>query len=201
MKTAVYPGTFDPLTFGHVGIVKRGLKIFDHIIVAPANISTKKPLFDFRERVALIEKTFAAESRVSVEGFNGLLVDYVREAGACAILRGMRAVSDFEYEFQMALMNRKLERQIETVFLMTDYRWLYISSTIVKEVAHAGGDVRGLVPDPVYTRMLECFPAMAAAAAHSPLTPRQRSDGGDPDDPDDPDGPDGCRGWDAAPEA
>ncbi|TVM20029.1 pantetheine-phosphate adenylyltransferase [Oceanidesulfovibrio indonesiensis] len=152
---AVYPGTFDPLTFGHVGIIKRGLDVFDQIVVAVAVKTSKSPLFNLKERIALARETFADNDRVTVESFDGLLVDYVVERGAKAILRGLRAVSDFEYEFQMALMNRRLNHQVQTVFLMTDYRWLYISSTIIKEAARAGGDVRGLVPDPVYYRLME----------------------------------------------
>lgn len=152
---AIYPGTFDPLTFGHVGIVKRGLDVFDKIIVAVAVKTAKSPLFNLKERIALAKESFAGEDRITVESFDGLLVDYAVERGARAILRGLRAVSDFEYEFSLALMNRRLNRQVQTVFLMTDYRWLYISSTIIKEAARAGGDVRGLVPDPVYFRLME----------------------------------------------
>lgn len=148
-KIAVYPGTFDPLTNGHVSLVKRGLKIFDEVIVAVALHSPKKPLFSLEERVNLAKEVFASCPKVRVESFSGLLIDYVRQKEAVAILRGLRAVSDFEYEFQMALMNRKLSREIQTVFLMTDYKWLYISSTIVKEVASLGGDINGLVPEVV----------------------------------------------------
>jgi pantetheine-phosphate adenylyltransferase len=135
---AIYPGTFDPLTFGHVSLIMRGLDIFESITVAVAHDSTKKPLFSLEERVDMAKEFFAHEPRVEVEGFKGLLVSYVEQRGSHAILRGLRAVSDFEYEFQMALMNRKLNRAIQTVFLMTDYRWLYISSTIIKEAARRG---------------------------------------------------------------
>lgn len=140
-----------------MSLVKRGLDIFDSIVVAVAKHSTKNPLFTLEERVAMAKEAFGNEPRVTVEPFYGLLVRYVEQRGARAILRGLRAVSDFEYEFQMALMNRKLSRQIQTMFLMTDYRWLYISSTIVKEAAKHGGDVRGLVPDNVYFRMMERY--------------------------------------------
>lgn len=140
-----------------MSLVKRGLDIFDQIVVAVAKHSTKNPLFNLEERVSMAQEAFAHEPRVTVEPFYGLLVRYVEERGARAILRGLRAVSDFEYEFQMALMNRKLSRQVQTLFLMTDYRWLYISSTIVKEAAKHGGDVRGLVPDHVYFRMMERY--------------------------------------------
>jgi len=156
---AVYPGTFDPLTNGHVSLVHRAAKIFDSVILAVAGDSHKTPLFSLEERVAIAEEVFANDSRVMVEGFRGLLVEYVRSRHAKVILRGMRAVSDFEFEFQMALMNRKLDRSIETVFVMTDYRWLYISSTIVKEVAKNGGDIRGLVPDVVRGRVLARYGA------------------------------------------
>ncbi|SDN79065.1 Phosphopantetheine adenylyltransferase [Desulfonauticus submarinus] len=145
-KIAVYPGTFDPLTNGHVSLVKRGLRIFDTIILAIAYNSPKKTLFSLKERVSLAKEVFKNEPKVKVESFEGLLMDYVNKKKAVAILRGLRAVSDFEYEFQMALMNRKLSPEVQTVFLMTDYKWLYISSTIIKEVASLGGNVEGLVP-------------------------------------------------------
>ena len=146
LKTAVYPGTFDPLTNGHISLVRRGLIIFDQIIVAVALHTPKTPLFTLEERVSMTRKAFIDEPRVKVERFEGLLVDYVKSQKASAILRGMRAVADFEYEFQMALMNRRLDRGIQTVFLMTDYKWLYISSTLIKDVARLGGDIHGLVP-------------------------------------------------------
>ena len=148
-KVAVYPGTFDPLTNGHVSLIRRGLDIFDRIIVAVARDTPKMPLFTLEERVAMASEALADEPRVVAEPFEGLLVNYVERKGASAILRGLRAVSDFEYEFQLALMNRRLNRKVQTIFLMTDYKWLYISSTIIKEAARYGGDVRGLVPDNV----------------------------------------------------
>lgn len=148
-RLAVYPGTFDPLTMGHVSLIRRGLKVFDTIVLAIAESTPKNTLLSIEERVALAEEIFADEDRIIVDPFNSLLINYVQRKKAGAILRGLRAVSDFEYEFQMALMNRKLEHKIETVFLMTDFKWMYLSSTIVKEVAQYGGDVRGLVPDPV----------------------------------------------------
>ncbi|MBG0789274.1 MAG: pantetheine-phosphate adenylyltransferase [Desulfovibrionaceae bacterium] len=148
-RIAVFPGTFDPMTMGHVSLARRGLRVFDKLIIAVAESTPKKTLFSIEERVALIKEVFRHEERVVVEPFNTLLIDYVASKGAGSIVRGLRAVSDFEYEFQMALMNRKLERDIETVFMMTDFKWMYLSSTIVKEVAQYRGDVHGLVPGPV----------------------------------------------------
>lgn len=155
---AVYPGTFDPMTNGHVSLVKRGLAIFDEIVVAVAKDTLKKPLFSLGERVDMGREVFKDNSRVTVESFSGLLVDYAEEKGASAIMRGLRAVSDFEMEFQLALMNRKLKRSIQTVFLMTDYKWLYISSTIIKEAACLGGEINGLVPAIVKQKLLERCP-------------------------------------------
>ena len=157
LKTAVYPGTFDPLTNGHVSLVKRGLDIFDEIVVGVALHSPKDPLFNLEERVEMTARAFTDQSRVRVEPFEGLLVDYVRSQKAVAILRGMRAVADFEYEFQMALMNRRLDRNIQTAFLMTDYKWLYISSTLIKDVARLGGDIKGLVPSNIEEELLKKF--------------------------------------------
>jgi len=148
-KTAVYPGTFDPLTMGHVSLIRRSLKVFDTVILAVAESTPKKTLFSVGERVELAKEVFRNEENLIIEPFNNLLINYVEDKGAGVIVRGLRAVSDFEYEFQMALMNRKLERDIETVFMMTDFKWMYLSSTIVKEVAKYSGDVCGLVPGPV----------------------------------------------------
>ena len=148
VRTAVYPGSFDPLTNGHVSLVRRGLKLFDRVIVAVARNSRKTALFTVEERMAMARETFSRYPAVEVDTFDGLTVEYAESKGA-AILRGMRAVSDFEMEFQLALMNRRLNRTVQTVFLMTDYKWLYISSTIIKEAASLGGDIRGLVPENV----------------------------------------------------
>ncbi len=156
-RWAVYPGTFDPLTNGHVSLLRRGLQVFDGVILAVAKDTSKTPLFTLDERIGMAREVFAQDGRVKVEGFSGLLVDYVSRRGAHVILRGLRAVSDFEYEFQMALMNRRLDHSLQTLFLMTDFKWLYISSTIVKEAAKHGGNVHGLVPDLVETRLLERF--------------------------------------------
>lgn len=152
-RTIVYPGTFDPITNGHIDLIKRALKLFDSVIVAVGVHPGKQPLFDFDERVEMIKQTVGTMDRVKVEAFDGLLVDFVRRHGANAILRGLRAVSDFEYELQRAIMNRKLDRNIETVFLMTGFRWIFVSSTIVKEAAQFGGSLEGLVPPLVEERM------------------------------------------------
>jgi len=147
-RIAVYPGTFDPLTNGHLSLIRRSRELFDRIVVAVAAATPKMPLFTLEERVQLAREAVGnRDSGIVVESFDGLLVDYVAKRGSCILLRGLRAVSDFEYEFQLALMNRRLRRDMQTVFLMTDYQWLYISSTIVKAAASLGGDVHGLVPD------------------------------------------------------
>jgi pantetheine-phosphate adenylyltransferase len=155
-KLAVYPGSFDPITNGHLDLMQRALKIFDRVIIAVASNPAKEHLFTLEERVRMIRESLTEHplcERVTVETFDGLLVNYVEKKGAKAIIRGLRAVSDFEYEFQMALMNRKLCNDIETLYLMTGMRWIYISSRIIKEVVVAGGGVKGLVPD-VVERML-----------------------------------------------
>ena len=157
---AVYPGTFDPITNGHLDIVNRALHIFDRVVVAVAVNAGKQPLFSLEERTWMIKKCFGPEEkRISVGSVEGLLVDYAYTHGANAIIRGLRAVSDFDYEFQLALMNRRIEREVETVFLMTGFRWIYISSSIIKEAARHGGDVSGLVPDHVCEKLRERFMA------------------------------------------
>ena len=152
-KIAVYPGSFDPVTFGHIDIVKRGRKIFDHIIVAILNNPAKKALFSIDERLEMLKHCMKDIPGLTFDAFDGLLVDYVKKSGACAVLRGMRAVSDFEKEFQLALMNRKLDRDIETVFLMTGMRWFFTSSSIIKEAATFGGDISDMVPSMVNERV------------------------------------------------
>ena len=157
MKTALYPGTFDPLTNGHASLVRRGCDVFDHVIVGVAEATGKNTLFSLEERVGLAAEAFKGNPRVSVESFSGLTVDFAERKKVTAILRGLRAVSDFEYEFQLALMNRRMNREIQTVFLMTDYQWLYISSTIIKAVASQCGDIKGLVPENVRAALAKRF--------------------------------------------
>lgn len=158
-KTAVYPGTFDPLTNGHLDLIRRGLGIFDEIIIAVARGSKKGTLFTLQERVGMIQEGVAGIEGVRVESFDTLLVDYVADKNAVAIIRGLRAVSDFEYEMQMALMNRKLDQNLETVFMMPSLRYIFLSSTIVKEAASFGGEVEGLVPQHVERALREKFSA------------------------------------------
>ena len=150
---AVYPGSFDPLTNGHVDIISRGARLFDRIIVAILVNAEKSPLFTMDERVDITRSVFKAHSNVEVDTFDGLLVDYVERREAQVIVRGLRAVSDFEFEFQMALMNRRLRPKIETVFMMPAEQYTYISSRLIKEVFSLGGRVEGLVPDLVEQRL------------------------------------------------
>ncbi|MFC1512844.1 pantetheine-phosphate adenylyltransferase [Thermodesulfobacteriota bacterium] len=157
-RIAVYPGTFDPVTKGHLDIINRALTLFDRVIIAVAINATKQPVFSLQERMEMIRQCFPAdEKRIEVDSVSGLIVDYAYTKGANAIIRGLRAVSDFDYEFQLALMNRRIEREVETVFLMTGFRWIYISSSIIKDVARHGGDVSGLVPDHVCERLRQRF--------------------------------------------
>lgn len=146
-RVAIYPGSFDPMTMGHLNIVHRSLEIFDRVIVGVLNHPDKKALFSPAERVDLMKRVFHDESRVEVESFEGLLVDYVKKQGAHTVIRGLRAVQDFEYEFQMTTMNRRLAPDVDTVFMMTAEEYFYIASRTVKEVASLGGDITGLVPD------------------------------------------------------
>ncbi|MBJ6762889.1 pantetheine-phosphate adenylyltransferase [Myxococcaceae bacterium JPH2] len=156
MPVAIYPGSFDPLTNGHLSLIQRSLKMFDRLIVAIAVNPKKTPLFSQEERRELILDA-VKDSRVEVDSFHGLLVDYVRSRNVGVIVRGLRAVSDFEYEFQLANMNRKLAPNVETVFMMTGEDYFYISSQLVREVASFGGDVSGLVPDNVNARLKAKF--------------------------------------------
>ncbi|MDY6792260.1 MAG: pantetheine-phosphate adenylyltransferase [Thermodesulfobacteriota bacterium] len=156
-KVAIYPGSFDPVTNGHLDILKRGLKIFDKIIVAILYNPGKDYLFSIKERIDMLEKSLQNFSNVELDTSDGLLVNYAAQKKSCALLRGMRAVSDFEYEFQMALMNRRLNREVQTVFLMTGLRWIFTSSSIIKEAARFGGDVSGMVPPLVNRKLKEKY--------------------------------------------
>jgi len=155
MKLAVYPGSYDPLTNGHVDIIERGTHLFDKIIVAILVNVEKSPLFTMEERVEIVREVFKGRPNVEVDTFDGLLVDYVAKRKADVIVRGLRALSDFEAEFQMALMNRRLGPHIETVFMMPAEQYTYISSRLIKEVFSLGGQVRGLVPEVVESRLRE----------------------------------------------
>ncbi|MCF8055584.1 MAG: pantetheine-phosphate adenylyltransferase [Desulfocapsa sp.] len=155
---AVYPGTFDPITMGHLDIIDRALNLFDKVIIAIAINPGKEPLFPLEERVEMVKQCFPHDySRIEVDTVSGLLVQYAADKGAQAIIRGLRAVSDFDYEFQLALMNKKLKRDVDTIFLMPGFRWIYISSSIIKDAARHGGDVCELVPEHVNQRLLDLF--------------------------------------------
>lgn len=156
MKTALYPGTFDPITNGHIDIIERASRLFDRIIVTVARNPAKSPLLTAEERVFLIQQVLAeieTKATLLVETFEGLIVDFAKKHKASAIIRGLRAVSDFEYEFQMALMNRRLNQDVSTVFLMPHERYTYLNSTIVKEVASFGGDISNFVPHVVEMKL------------------------------------------------
>jgi len=152
---AIYPGSFDPLTNGHVDIIRRGAHLFDRIVIAVLVNLEKAPLFTVPERVEIACEIFAGNTNVEVDTFDGLLVDYARKRGARVIVKGLRAVSDFEFEMQMALMNRKLNPEVETVFMMPTQPYTYVSSRLVKEVVALGGSVHGLVPESVEKRLRE----------------------------------------------
>jgi pantetheine-phosphate adenylyltransferase len=154
---AIYPGTFDPITNGHLDLIERGLRIFDHIIVAVAEGSYKKTLFTVAERLEMMRDVLGAKPNVTIDSFQGLLVDYVKSQKATVVLRGLRAITDFEYEFQMAMMNRRLEPEVETVFLMTGLRWVFLSSSILKEAAMHGGNIEGMVSEFVYKKLREKY--------------------------------------------
>jgi pantetheine-phosphate adenylyltransferase len=154
---AIYPGTFDPITNGHLDLIERGLRIFDHIIVAVAEGSYKKTLFTVEERLVMMRDALGNHPNVSIDSFQGLLVNYVKSKQGAVVLRGLRAVTDFEYEFQMAMMNRRLEPEIETVFLMTGLRWVFLSSSILKEAAMHGGNIEGMVTEMVYKKLREKY--------------------------------------------
>lgn len=156
-KIAIYPGTFDPITNGHLDLIKRALRIFDDVIIAVAPSYKKQPLFSLKERLYMIDIAVKKFKKIKIETFNGLLVDYVKRRKGIAILRGLRAMSDFEYELQMAHMNRRLGPDIETVFMMPSEEYSFLTSSIVKEVASFGGSVRNLVPKEVEQALKEKF--------------------------------------------
>lgn len=155
MRTAIYPGSFDPLTNGHLDVIERAVKLFDHVIVAVAKNESKQPLFSLEERVDLVRRCIKHISNVEVDSFDGLLVDYAKQRSAQAIVRGLRAISDFEFEFQLALMNRKLNEKVETIFMMPKDTYTFLSSRITKEIARLGGDISAFVPAQVRTALLE----------------------------------------------
>ena len=164
MTRAIYPGSFDPLTLGHVDVIERALRLFDEVVVAAAPSEGKGPLFQIDERLELIRESLSGEKRIKVKKLDGLLVDFVTAEKAQVIVRGLRAVSDFEFEFQMALMNRRLAPGVETIFLMPKEDYSYISSRIVKEVARLGGDVSGVVPPSVAAALRKKFAGGASPA-------------------------------------
>jgi len=149
MKRAIFPGSFDPITDGHIDVIKRALKLFDHITIAVAHRKEKSPIFTLKEREELVKKVTANISRVDVKSFTGLLVDFVKKEKACTIIRGLRTISDFDYEFQMALTNRKIAPDIETIFFLASEQYAYLSASLVKEIARMGGDLSEFLPDPV----------------------------------------------------
>lgn len=153
MTHAIYPGSFDPITNGHMSIIESGLRVFDRVVVAVLGNPKKNAMFTVEERKEMIREAVGNESRIEVDSFDGLLVDYCRERNAVAVLRGLRAVADFEYELQMANMNRHLNEEVETVFLMANDAYFYVSSNLVKEAAKLGGDVSALVPEAVNRRL------------------------------------------------
>jgi pantetheine-phosphate adenylyltransferase len=146
MRTVIYPGSFDPLTNGHLDLIQRAANLFDHVIVAVAKNESKSPLFSLAERLELVRVATKSMPKVSATAFDGLLVDYVEKQGGQAVIRGLRAVSDFEFEFQLALMNRKLNERVETIFMMPKDTYTFLSSRIIKEIARLGGDVSAFVP-------------------------------------------------------
>jgi len=146
-QKAIYPGTFDPVTYGHIDIIKRALRVFDEVIVAVAHNPFKKPLFSVKERVNMLKRATKDFDRVTIETFDGLVVDYAKQKSINTIIRGLRMLSDFEYEFQMALTNRKLNQDVETIFLMTSEDYSYVSSKLLKEAASLGADLSQFVPD------------------------------------------------------
>jgi len=167
IRCAVYPGTFDPITFGHVDVVRRGLVLVDKIVVAVADNPAKGPMFDLKTRVKMVRETFVDEPCIEVIPFSGLLVELAHEQQAAAILRGLRAASDFEYEFQLATMNRRLDASIETVFVMAREDYTFVSSRFIREISSMGGDVASLVPPPVLPYLQSQSNALSEATTTS----------------------------------
>ena len=155
MRTAIYPGSFDPLTNGHLDVIERAVKLFDHVVVAVAKNESKQPLFSLEERVELVRRCIKHIPNAEADSFDSLLVNYVERRNAQAIVRGLRAISDFEFEFQLALMNRKLNEKVETIFMMPKDTYTFLSSRIIKEIARLGGDITAFVPTQVRTALLE----------------------------------------------
>jgi pantetheine-phosphate adenylyltransferase len=155
MRTAIYPGSFDPLTNGHLDVIERAVKLFDRVVVAVAKNESKNPLFSLEERVALVRQSIKHIPNAEADSFDSLLVHYVEQRKAQAIVRGLRAISDFEFEFQLALMNRKLNENVETIFMMPKDTYTFLSSRIIKEIARLGGDVTAFVPAHVRTSLIE----------------------------------------------
>jgi pantetheine-phosphate adenylyltransferase len=159
MRTAIYPGSFDPLTNGHLDVIERAVKLFDRVVVAVAKNEDKQPMFSLEERVDLVREAIKHIPNAEVDSFDRLLVDYVNQRNAQAIVRGLRAISDFEFEFQLALMNRKLNEKVETIFMMPKDTYTFLSSRIIKEIARLGGDISAFVPAHVRTVLIERFKA------------------------------------------
>ena len=153
MRTAIYPGSFDPLTNGHLDVIERAIKLFDRVVVAVARNESKQPLFTFEERLEMVRRSIRHVPNAEADSFDSLLVDYVERRSAQAIVRGLRAVSDFEFEFQLALMNRKLNERVETIFMMPKDTYTFLSSRMIKEIARLGGDVTAFVPEHVRTAL------------------------------------------------
>ena len=164
VRTAIYPGSFDPLTLGHLNLIERGLSQFDRLIVAIVSNPNKTPLFSVEERKQMIHESTKNDPRIEVDSFEGLLVDFVASTKTKTVLRGLRAVQDFEYEFEMAMMNRRLMPSLEIVYMMTDDAFFYISSSMVREVAKLGGDVKGFVPPQVHAHLTARFGSAKKAA-------------------------------------
>lgn len=177
MVSALYPGSFDPVTYGHLDLVARALPLFDHLTVAVARNSSKVPTFTFEERVELLREALPKDARLSITGFSGLVVDFCRQHRIGAVLRGLRTVSDFEYEYQMALTNRQLAPDIETVFVMPSAQYSYVSSSLIREIVRNGGDVAAFLPPAVERRLrtrlcpTSAQPSIPAGATDQPSTP------------------------------